>query len=110
LPTNGVFPDGLGAAPKRDPGAGREPDPMRLTGVDITSQIQLHSLRAGHAASCCSACERHLLPGELLHVYESGRSLCTLCRGRLPEDQRSPLRSERIHAAAVRLAVVSRAA
>lgn len=83
---------------------------MRLGGIDISSELQLHSLRAGHTAACCSACQRSLLPGELLHVYDSGRSLCTLCRGRLPEAVRSPLRSERIHATAVRLAVVPRAA
>jgi hypothetical protein len=83
---------------------------MRLGGVDITTELQLHSLRAGHASACCSACERHLLPGELLHVYESGRSLCTLCRSHQPEDKGAPVRSERIHATAVRLAVVPRAA
>jgi hypothetical protein len=83
---------------------------MRFPGFDITSEIQLRSLHAGHSAASCSACERRLLPGELLHVYDSGRTLCTLCRGRLPEDQRSPVRSERIHATSVRLAVVPRAA
>jgi hypothetical protein len=83
---------------------------MRFAGIDISSELQVHKLRAGHAAACCSACERHLLPGELLHVYDSGRTLCTLCRARLPEDKRSPVRSERIHAAAARLAVVPRAA
>jgi hypothetical protein len=83
---------------------------MRLAGVDITSELQLHSVRAGHSAACCSACRRRLLPGELLHVYDSGRSLCTLCRGLLPADKRSPVRSERIHAAVSRLAVASRAA
>lgn len=91
---------------------GSPPNPiaMRFAGVDISAEIQLQSLRAGHSAACCSACERHLLPGELLHVYDSGRTLCTLCRGRLPEDKRSPLRSERIHATSARLAVVPRAA
>jgi hypothetical protein len=75
---------------------------MRLAGVDITSELQLNSLRAGHSAACCSACQRRLLPGEVLHVYDSGRTLCTLCR--------SPVRSERIHAAVSRLTVASRAA
>jgi hypothetical protein len=82
---------------------------MRLASVDITSELQLNSLRAGHSAACCSACQRRLLPGELLHVYDSGRTLCTLCRGQLPVDQ-SPVRSERIHAGVSRLAVASRAA
>jgi hypothetical protein len=83
---------------------------MRFAGVDITSELQTNSLRSGHSAACCSACQRRLLPGELLHVYDSGRTLCTLCRGVLPEDKRSPVRSERIHASVARLAVVSRAA
>ena len=83
---------------------------MRFAGVDITSELQLNSIRSGNAAACCSACRRCLLPGELLHVYDSGSTLCTLCRGQLPEDKRSPLRSERIHAGASRLAVVPRAA
>jgi hypothetical protein len=83
---------------------------MRFAAVDISVEIQTHSLRSERSAACCSACERHLLPGELLHVYDSGRTLCTLCRGRLPEDTRSPVRSERIHATSARLAVVPRAA
>jgi hypothetical protein len=83
---------------------------VRLASVDISSEIQLHSLHAQHAAACCTACERRLLPGETLHVYESGPSLCTLCAARLPEDKRTPVRRERIHAGAVALAVVPRAA
>jgi hypothetical protein len=83
---------------------------VRLASLDISSEIQLHSLPARHAAACCTACERRLLPGETLHVYESGRSLCTLCAGRLPADKRTPVRRERIHAAAVALAVAPRAA
>jgi hypothetical protein len=83
---------------------------MRFAGVDITSELQLHSLHTGQSAACCSACERRLLPGELLHVYESGRTLCTLCRGVLPAETGSPVRSERIHATSVRLAVAPRAA
>jgi len=51
-----------------------------------------------------------LLPGETLHVYESGRSLCTLCAASVPEDARVPVRRERIHASAVALAVAPRAA
>jgi hypothetical protein len=83
---------------------------MRLAAVDISSELQLHSLHLGQSAACCSACERRLLPGEMLHVYDSGRKLCTLCRALLPEDERVPIRSERIHATAVRLAVAPRAA
>jgi hypothetical protein len=80
---------------------------MRLAGIDITAELQTHSLQTRRSVPCCSACERRLLPGEILHVYESGRSLCTLCAAVLPGE---PLRRERIRAAAVGLAVVPRAA
>ena len=80
---------------------------MRFATVDITSELQTHSVQARHAAACCSSCQRRLLPGETLHVYESGHSLCTLCARSLDE---TPLRRERIHATAVALAVVPRAA
>jgi hypothetical protein len=83
---------------------------MRHATVDISSHLQLHSLRAGRAAPCCSSCRRRLLPGELLHVYDHGKTLCTLCTGALPAETRAPLRSERIHAAERQLAVVPRAA
>jgi hypothetical protein len=79
---------------------------MRFPGVDISSELQMHSVQARTSAPCCETCERRLLPGETLHVYESG-ALCTLCAAVLPGE---PLRRERIHAAAVRLAVVPRAA
>jgi hypothetical protein len=75
--------------------------------VDISSELQAHSVQAPTQSPRCSTCERRLLPGETLHVYESGRSLCTLCAGVLPD---APLRLERIRATATRLAVVRRAA
>jgi len=80
---------------------------VRLTNVDITSELQLQSLHSRHEAPCCSACERRLLPGETLHVYESGRALCTLCAQVQTEE---PVRRERIRATALGLAVVPRAA
>ena len=80
---------------------------MRLAGIDITSELQNHSVRARRSVPCCSDCDRRLLPGETLHVYESGHTRCTLCAGGTTE---APLRHERIHAAEVRLAVVPRAA
>jgi hypothetical protein len=83
---------------------------MRLAGVDITSELQLHSVRAGRAAACCSACRRRLLPGEILHVYDESQTLCTLCAALLPDGKRTPVRSERIRAAEHALAVVPRAA
>lgn len=80
---------------------------MRLASVDISSELQIHSVQAAHAAAGCSNCRRRLLPGETLHVYESGHGLCTLCAAFVAEE---PQRRERIHAAAARLAVVPRAA
>jgi hypothetical protein len=80
---------------------------VRFSAVDISSELQAHSVQTPTTAPCCSACTRRLLPGETLHVYDSGRSLCTLCAAVLPDE---PLRRERIHATAVRLAVVPRAA
>jgi hypothetical protein len=82
-------------------------DEVRLTTVDISSELQTHSVQARTTAPCCSTCERRLLPGETLHVYESGRALCTLCAAVLPDE---PLRRERIRASVVPLAVVPRAA
>ena len=80
---------------------------MRLAGIDISSALQTHSVKARRAVPCCSDCDRRLLPGETLHVYESGRTRCTLCAGVSAE---SPQRRERVHAAEVHLAVVPRAA
>jgi hypothetical protein len=80
---------------------------VRIPAVDISEQLQAHSVGSLSTAPGCSSCQRRLLPGETLHIYESGRSLCTLCAAALPEE---PLRRERIHATTVRLAVVPRAA
>jgi hypothetical protein len=80
---------------------------VRFAGVDISSKLQAQSVQARTTAPGCAACQRRLLPGETLHVYESGRSLCTLCAAVLPDE---PLRRERIHASEMRLAVVPRAA
>jgi hypothetical protein len=79
---------------------------MRFAGVDITHELQAHSLQASRSVPCCGACKRRLLPGETLHVYSS-QSLCTLCAGAMKEE---PLRCERIRATAAPLAVVPRAA
>jgi hypothetical protein len=79
---------------------------VRFSAVDITAELQTHSIKAPSTVPCCTACERRLLPGETLHVYES-RSLCTLCAAVLPDE---PVRREQIRASASRLAVVPRAA
>lgn len=93
--------------PRRDQRPLTESGGVRFPPVDITSELQAHSVQAQTTAPCCSACRRRLLPGETLHHYERGRALCTLCAAVLPE---APLRRERIHATAMRLAVVPRAA
>src|SRR3954452_22863051 len=98
---------GEGWPPGRDPRSSSESGFMRLGSVDITSELQVQSLQAQGSVPCCSTCERRLLPGETLHVFESGQSLCTLC---LSAPGGEPLRRERIRAAGVRLAVVPRAA
>jgi hypothetical protein len=41
---------------------------------------------------------------------DTGRLLCDLCLAALPEDDRRAVRSERVHASEVPLAVVPRAA
>jgi hypothetical protein len=46
----------------------------------------------------CSGCERTPLVGEFLHEIESGALLCGLCLRRLPEQERVPLSSRRVHA------------
>jgi hypothetical protein len=79
---------------------------VRFSAVDITAELQAHSVQASSSVPCCSTCQRRLLPGETLHVFESG-SLCSLCATALPDE---PLRRERIHASPLRLAVVPRAA
>jgi hypothetical protein len=63
-----------------------------------------------HDRARCSSCRRTPLPGELLHVRESGEAECALCLERTPEESREPTRAERVHAAERPLAVVSRAA
>jgi hypothetical protein len=78
---------------------------------DLASIILRTSLGAlGHHRSTCSGCRRTPLTGELLHVFGSGDELCSLCLADLPEAERSPLRSERVHAAERHLSVVPRAA
>jgi hypothetical protein len=58
----------------------------------------------------CAGCRRTPLPGERLHELDSGRLLCELCFGALPERDRVAVRSERVAAGERRLAVVRKAA
>jgi hypothetical protein len=68
----------------------------------------LDSLASGEGR--CSECRRFPLPGERLHELDTGRILCELCLGALPEKKRRPVRSERVRASDRPLAVVQRAA
>jgi hypothetical protein len=45
-----------------------------------------------------------------MHVFESDTVLCSLCVAGLPEAERSPLRSERVHVSDRRIPVVPKAA
>ena len=58
----------------------------------------------------CSDCRRTPLGGEMMHVFEGERVLCTLCLGRLGEGHGEPLRSERVPAGERRVALVRSAA
>lgn len=79
--------------------------------MELASLILRRSLRGlGHDRSSCSRCHRTPVAGEVMHVFESDTALCSLCLARLPEAERSPVRSERVHVTDRRLAVVPRAA
>jgi hypothetical protein len=78
---------------------------------DLAALLLRRSVGAlGPARDCCGECRRTPLPGERLHELDSGRLLCELCFGALPEERRLAVRSERVHASERRLAVVPRAA
>ena len=81
------------------------------SGVELASLILRRSLGAlGTGRDSCSGCRRTPVAGELMHVFDSGSSLCSLCLQGLPEAERSPLRSERVHVGDRRLPVVPKAA
>ena len=87
--------------------------PPKLTGMarDLAAIILRASVGSlSHQRTSCSCCGRTPVPGELVHVLASERVLCSLCLAELPEDERAPVRSERVHAGERRLAVVPRAA
>ena len=63
-----------------------------------------------HGGAHCSRCGRTPLVGELMHVLESGRQVCSLCLARVSARDGEPVRSERVHTGERRLAVVPRAA
>ena len=58
----------------------------------------------------CHDCRRTPLTGELLHVIQDDRILCSLCLARVPEHERLELATRRVHASERPLAVVRQAA
>lgn len=58
----------------------------------------------------CAECRRIPLAGERIHELDSGRVLCELCFGALPEQRRHAVRSERVHAGERPLAAAPKAA
>ena len=62
------------------------------------------------SGSNCSSCQRTPLAGERMHELDSGRHLCDLCFGALPDEQRSVVRSRRVGVSERPLAVVPKAA
>jgi hypothetical protein len=78
---------------------------------DLAAMLMRKSLRAiEHAGERCGGCRRTPLAGERLHQLDSGRLVCELCFAALPEKRRHSVRSERVHVAERRLAVVRKAA
>src|SRR5881398_3338625 len=105
----------MGWAPRTRAAAGIDPGAakctrMRIAGIDLSAELQLRSLRSGGDMPCCASCRRRPLPGELLHVYDGGQTLCTLCARELPDGAEAPVRSERVYATERQLDVVPRAA
>jgi hypothetical protein len=79
--------------------------------MELASLILRRSLSSlGHSRSSCSGCHRTPVPGELMHVFESEKTLCSLCLNRLPASERSPVRSERVHVTDRPISVVPKAA
>lgn len=69
------------------------------TTIGNTPDLELALLRRGidgrgGASDRCDGCERSLLIGERVYVYEDGRLRCSLCRHRSHQD---PLDSHTVH-------------
>ena len=78
---------------------------------DMSTLLLRSSLGSpAHGGQSCEQCERTPLAGERLLELESGRLLCELCFGQLPDERRTAVRSERVHTSARRLDVGPRAA
>jgi hypothetical protein len=78
---------------------------------DLASMLLRRSIDSLTPSSAgCAKCRRIPLAGERLHELDSGRLLCELCFGALPDERRRAVRSERVHAGERRLAVGPKAA
>jgi hypothetical protein len=78
---------------------------------DLAAMLLRSSIGALRSSGeSCGECRRTPLAGERLHELDSGRVLCELCFGALPEERRQAVRSERVHAGERRLAVAPKAA
>jgi hypothetical protein len=78
---------------------------------DLAGMLMRRSLGAlGSTSSCCGSCGRTPLAGEKVHELDTGRRLCELCFGALPDDRRLAVSSIRVGASERRLDVVPKAA
>jgi hypothetical protein len=78
---------------------------------DLAAHLLRRSLGApAPVEDRCGGCQRTPLVGERLHELDSGRVLCELCFGALPEERRLAVRSERVHVSGRRLSVARKAA
>jgi hypothetical protein len=78
---------------------------------DLDAMLLRSSLGALESAGArCQRCERTPLAGEQMHELDSGRLLCELCFGVLPERQRVAVRSRRVSVGEGLLGVVTKAA
>jgi hypothetical protein len=78
---------------------------------DLAAMLLRSSIGALRSSGeSCGECRRTPLAGERMHELDSGRVLCELCFGALPEERRQAVRSERVHAGERRLAVAPKAA
>ena len=78
-------------------------------GHEVAPVIFQESVRA-LTTDRCEHCRRTPLIGEVVHLLESGRQVCTLCVGRTHARHGERVSSKRVRATERPLAVVARAA
>jgi hypothetical protein len=87
----------------------RRPELLRMP--DLAAMLIRRSLGAlPPGVPRCADCRRIPLPGEGVHELDSGRMLCDLCFGALPDERRIAVRTERVHASERPLEVAPKAA